>query len=89
MASENPTFLALDPEAKYLYAANEIGSFEAQASGAVSSFVVDHAALKLKPINEMRSLGPGTCMVSVDQLGRNLFCANYTGRQRDLVLSEF
>jgi 6-phosphogluconolactonase len=78
-ASENPTFLALDPGAKYLYAANEIGSFEAQASGAVSSFVVDHAALKLKPVNEMRSLGPGTCMVAVDQVGRNLFCANYTG----------
>ena len=77
--SENPTFLALDPEAKYLFAANEINSFEAQASGAVSSFVVDRAAARLKPINKMRSLGTGTCMVCVDSFGRNLFCANYTG----------
>src|ERR1700728_5305330 len=39
--SENPTFLAIDPDAKYLYAANEIASFEAQPSGAVSVFAID------------------------------------------------
>jgi 6-phosphogluconolactonase len=27
----------------------------------------------------VRSLGTGTCMVAVDIVGRNLFCANYTG----------
>src|SRR5579872_22130 len=27
----------------------------------------------------MSSLGTGPCMVTVDHLGRNLFCANYTG----------
>ena len=36
--SDHPTFLALDSDAKYLYAANEIASFEARASGAVSAF---------------------------------------------------
>jgi 6-phosphogluconolactonase len=30
--SENPTFLAVAPDARFLYAANEIESFEAQAS---------------------------------------------------------
>jgi 6-phosphogluconolactonase len=78
-ASENPTFLALDPDTRFLYAANEIASFEAQASGAVSSFAVDVAGAKLRPVNEIRSLGAGTCMVAVDHLGRNLFCANYNG----------
>jgi 6-phosphogluconolactonase len=77
--SENPTFLVVDPDAKYLYAANEIETFEGQASGAVSSFVIDHAGSRLRPINKMRSLGAGTCMVAVDHIGRNLFCANYTG----------
>lgn len=77
--SENPTFLAVDSEGRYLYAANEIESFEGQASGAVSSFAIDHAAAKLKPINQIRSLGTGTCMIAVDHLGRNLFCANYNG----------
>lgn len=76
-ASDNPTFLALSPDDRFLYAANELESFEGQASGAVSSFSIDHAGAKLKPINQMRALGTGTCMVSVDHLGRNLFCANY------------
>jgi 6-phosphogluconolactonase len=77
--SDNPTFLALDPEAKYLYAANELASFEAQASGAVSAFQIDHAAAKLKLINQVLSLGAGTCNVAVSHLGRAAFCANYTG----------
>jgi 6-phosphogluconolactonase len=77
--SENPTFLAVDPDARFLYAANEIDSFEAQASGSVSSFAIQAATGKLNPVNRIRSLGTGTCMVSVDTLGRNLFCANYTG----------
>ncbi|HEY6445009.1 MAG TPA: lactonase family protein [Acidobacteriaceae bacterium] len=78
-ASDNPTFLAVDQEAKYLYAANELSSFEGEASGAVSSFTIDHAGARLNPINQMRSLGTGTCMAAVDALGRNLFCANYNG----------
>src|SRR5579875_3778822 len=28
--SDNPTFLALDPDAKYLYAANELSEFEGE-----------------------------------------------------------
>jgi 6-phosphogluconolactonase len=76
--SENPTFLAVDPDARFLYAANEIANFEAQTSGSVSSFAIDHAAGKLTAINRITSLGAGTCMVTVDTLGRNLFCANYT-----------
>jgi 6-phosphogluconolactonase len=76
--SENPTFLAVDAEAKYLFAANEIEKFEAQASGAVSAFTIDHAAAKLKPINQVLAQGMGTCHVAVDHLGRAAFCANYT-----------
>lgn len=77
--SDNPTFLAIDPDAQYLYAANEIASFEAQASGAVSAFAIDHDAAKLKAINKVLSLGTGTCHVTVDHLGRAAFCANYSG----------
>jgi 6-phosphogluconolactonase len=77
--SENPTFMAIDPDAKYLYAANEIASFEAQASGAVSAFAIDHEGSKLKAINKVAALGTGTCHVTVDHLGRAAFCANYSG----------
>ncbi|MGA8530212.1 MAG: lactonase family protein [Acidobacteriaceae bacterium] len=78
-ASDNPTFLALDPAANYLYAANELNEFEGQKSGAVSAFAVDRAAGKLRPINQVASLGAGTCNVSVDAIGRAAFCANYVG----------
>ncbi len=77
--SDNPTFLVVDADAKYLYAANEIASFEGQASGAVSAFAIDHAGARLKPINEVLSLGAGTCHVALDHLGRAAFCANYNG----------
>jgi 6-phosphogluconolactonase len=76
--SENPTFLAVDPDARFLYAANEIESFEAQNTGSVSSFAIDRGTGRLTAVNRIRSLGAGTCMVAVDTLGRNLFCANYT-----------
>lgn len=78
-ASDNPTFLALDPAASYLYAANELDEFEGQKSGAVSAFAVDRGARKLRAINQVASLGAGTCNVSVDALGRAAFCANYVG----------
>ncbi|MFZ0630714.1 MAG: lactonase family protein [Acidobacteriaceae bacterium] len=78
-ASDNPTFLALDPVANFLYAANELDEFEGQKSGAVSAFAVDRAARKLRPINQVASQGAGTCNVSIDHIGRAAFCANYVG----------
>ncbi|HTY82630.1 MAG TPA: lactonase family protein [Silvibacterium sp.] len=78
--TENPTFLALSPDAKYLYAANEVDSFQGQKGGGVSSFeVVDPKAGKLKAINSVSAKGPGTCHVEVDHTGRAVFCANYSG----------
>ena len=77
--SDNPTFLAVDPDAKYLFAANEIAGFEAKASGAVSAFAIDHGAARLRAINKVLALGTGTCHVAADHLGRTAFCANYSG----------
>jgi len=77
--SDNPTFLAVEPDARFLIAANEIAHFEAQTSGAVSAFAIDHAAARLRPINKVLSLGAGTCHVAVDHLSRAAFCANYNG----------
>ncbi|MGA7884122.1 MAG: lactonase family protein [Acidobacteriaceae bacterium] len=77
--SENPTFLALAPDANYLYATNEISEFEGQKSGAVSAFEVDLAASRLKPINQVSSEGAGPANVTVDSTGQSAFCANYGG----------
>ncbi len=77
--TENPTFLALSPDAKYLYAANEVDSFHGVAGGGVSSFAVDAKAGKLTAINTVSAKGAGTCHVAVDKTGQAVFCANYTG----------
>ena len=77
--SNNPTFLALSPDGKHLYAANELDEYEGAKSGAVSGFTIDRAAAKLALINAVSSTGSGTCHVSLDQTGHALLCANYSG----------
>ncbi len=77
--ARNPTFLAVDPEARYLYAANELDDFGGEKSGAVSAFSIDAAAGKLTALNQVSARGAGTCNVTVDHEARAVFCANYVG----------
>ncbi|HMH13332.1 MAG TPA: lactonase family protein [Edaphobacter sp.] len=72
--AENPTFLALAPNGKNLFAANELDNI-----GAVSSFTLDRNASKLTKINQVSAKGGGTTHVSVDHTGRSVFAANYGG----------
>ena len=39
--TENPSFLALHPNHRFLYAVNEISNYEGQRAGSVSSFSID------------------------------------------------
>jgi 6-phosphogluconolactonase len=77
--TEYPTFLAVSPNGKYLYAANEVDSFQGAKGGGVSAFSVDAKAGKLTAINAVSAKGTGTCHVEVDKTGRAVFCANYSG----------
>lgn len=74
----NPSFLAADPQGRYVYACSEIGDFQGRRSGAVGSFAVDPASHDLKPINKQPSGGSGPCYVSVARDGGHVFAANYT-----------
>jgi 6-phosphogluconolactonase len=69
--TSNPSFLAVHPSQKYLYAANENGS------GMVSAFAIDKGTGQLKLLNSVSSKGSGTCHVSVDKTGKWVFAANY------------
>ena len=69
--SSNPAFLAVHPNGKYLYAANENGK------GTVSAFGIDAASGNLKPLNRVGSGGGGPCHIAVDNAGKWLFAANY------------
>ena len=52
---------------------------EGQSSGAVSSYTLDRAGARLTKINEVASIGGGTCHVAFDHTGRSAFAANYGG----------
>jgi 6-phosphogluconolactonase len=77
--ADNPTFLALSPDKRFLFAANELDEYEGKKSGAVSSFRIDARGAKLTKINEVSAGGPGTCHVSVDHTEHCAFAANYGG----------
>ena len=77
--SENPSFLALHPGGRVLYAANELGTFGGAATGAVSAFAIDGATGILTGLGQQASGGADPCYVSVDRGGRNVLVANYTG----------
>jgi 6-phosphogluconolactonase len=75
----NPSFLALAPSRRYLYAVNEVQEFAGKRSGAVSAFAVDQKTGALRLLNQQPSLGADPCYVDVDAGGRFVLIANYTG----------
>ncbi len=75
----NPTFLALHPNHRFLYAANEVGRYEGKPAGSVSAFSIDPETGKLSLLNRKTSGGAGPCHLSVDASGHYLLVANYGG----------
>jgi len=75
----NPSFLALAPNRRHLYAVNEVEEFAGRKSGAVSAFAVDQRTGELRLLNQKPSLGADPCYVGVDAGGRFVLIANYTG----------
>lgn len=77
--TSNPSFLAIHPNRRFLYAVNENDTFEGQRAGSVSAFSIDAATGQLKLINQVSTGGPGPCHVALDKSGKWLFVANYGG----------
>lgn len=75
--ADNPSFLALRPDRKTLYAVNETGRFEGKPVGGVVSFEVDAKAGTLKELNRQPTGGAAPCHLSVDPSGKCLVVANY------------
>jgi 6-phosphogluconolactonase len=77
--ADNPTFLALAPNGRTVLVANELDTYEGKSGGAVSSYTLDRTNARLIKINEVASMGGGTCHVAFDHTGRSVFAANYGG----------
>ncbi len=75
----NPSWVTLHPNGRFLYAVNEVGNYKGPNSGGVSAFSVDHATGKLTFLNELPTRGADPCYVSVDNTGKYVLVANYTG----------
>jgi 6-phosphogluconolactonase len=77
--SLNPTFLAVHPDGKHLYAANETGQFAGRKTGAITAYAIDGGSGKLTNLGQASSGGPGPCHVVVHPSGRQVLAANYGG----------
>lgn len=78
--SVSPSFLAVHPNGKWLYAVNESRRYNGISnSGSVSAFTIDHKAGTLTPLNIVPSRGADPCHLVVDRSGKWLFVANYSG----------
>jgi 6-phosphogluconolactonase len=75
----NPTFLALHPNGRYLYAINEVNEYQAKRAGSVTAYAIDRTSGKLTQLNQVSSVGPGPCHLIVDATGKTLLVANYAG----------
>ena len=75
----NPSFVAVHPNGRFLYAVNELKNYKGPNSGGVSAFAVDRATGKLTFLNELPSLGADPCYIIVDKEGKHVLVANYTG----------
>jgi len=75
----NPSWVALHPNGRFLYAVNEVQNYKGPNSGGVSAFSIDRATGKLTFLNEVASRGADPCYITVDQSGKYVLVANYTG----------
>lgn len=78
-AGPNPSFLAVHPNGRVLYAVNEVDTWKGRASGGVSAFAIDPVTGGLTLLGDQSSEGTGPCYVSVDRSGRAALVANYGG----------
>lgn len=76
---KDPSFVAIAPGGRHLYAVNELEEFEGKKSGAVSAFAVDQRTGDLRLLNQQPSLGGAPCYLVVDRTGKFVLVANYLG----------
>ena len=75
--TSSPSFLAIHPNKKFLYAVNE-------GQATVSAFAIDDKTGNLTFLNSQPSQGGAPCHLVVDPTGKNVLAANYIGRKLHL-----
>lgn len=75
---DNPSFLAIHPNKKFLYAAAEVEETGGVKTGGVKAYAIA-ADGSLTELNQQPSGGGAPCHLSVDGEGKHLLVANYVG----------
>ena len=73
----NPSYLAVSPNEKFVYAANENHN-TGNSGGEITSFSFDKKTGTLAELNKQPSAGNDPCYVSVDKAGKWVFAGNYS-----------
>lgn len=73
---DNPSFLCISPDKKYLYAVAETGGLPDRPWGGVAAYHIRENG-KLEKINDMPSYGVAPCYISTDKTGKFVLVANY------------
>jgi 6-phosphogluconolactonase len=72
----SPSFVALHPNGKFLYAVGEQGGTQ-KKTGALSAFRIGMPSGKLELVNHVDTGGAGPCYVSLDKTAKVAFTAQY------------
>ena len=75
----NPSYLAIAPNRRYLYAANEVSTMSGRPGGGLTSFAIDPRTAALRRLNEVGTRGASPCYVEATPDGRHVLAANYSG----------
>jgi 6-phosphogluconolactonase len=78
-AGKDPSFLAVHPSGRFLFAVNEVDE------GRVLAFSIDQATGALTRLDDQTSGGVGPAHLSVDRGGRFVLVANYAGQRPGTV----
>jgi 6-phosphogluconolactonase len=81
-SSNNPSYLAIAPDGKYVYAVNETGG---KQPGAVSAYAFDRSTGALTFLNSEPTGGDAPCYIALDKTGRWAVVANYSGGSRTVL----
>jgi len=76
--SNNPSFLTISANKKFLYAVGELDNLDTNQSGGLSAFSIDPEG-KLILINHVLTHGANPCHVCLSPDGKKLVASNYTG----------
>src|SRR5215831_6714831 len=69
----DPSWVAVHPSGRFLYAVNEAGK-----NSMVSAFAIDSGSGKLTLLNQLPALGEDPCYLSFDKTGKYVLVANYS-----------